>query len=249
MNITSGLQKIIKVTAAATLLVLGSTAAQASTMLDITTLPGYGVATSASFNFNAAGGWAGWSVPVGKVVLGAKIISSGDTFSDFAVFRPAAPLEAFPHYTFGANEYGWVMQAKSGQANNGVQMELYYADLMPGYTISQSSQFNYNGAGGFGGWSAPAGNVVTGGGYQFVNAYSSALQSTIGLENSVWPHYTFGAAEQGWVVQGAANNLPNPGKVYVVSINTVPEPSTIALIAMALLSMFGLGMMRRRAEA
>ena len=30
---------------------------------------------------------------------------------------------------------------------------------------------------------------------------------------------------------------------------TVPEPSTIALIAMALLSLFGFGMMRRRADA
>jgi hypothetical protein len=30
---------------------------------------------------------------------------------------------------------------------------------------------------------------------------------------------------------------------------SVPEPSTIALIAMALLSLFGLCMMRRRAEA
>ena len=35
----------------------------------------------------------------------------------------------------------------------------------------------------------------------------------------------------------------------VVHMNVVPEPSTFALIAMAMLSMFGFGMMRRRAEA
>jgi hypothetical protein len=35
----------------------------------------------------------------------------------------------------------------------------------------------------------------------------------------------------------------------ISQVSRVPEPSTIALIAMALLSMFGFGMMRRRAEA
>ena len=63
-------------------------------------VPGYGVATSAKFNFNSAGGWAGWSVPTGKVVLGARIISTGHQITDFAVFKPASPGNVFPHYTF-----------------------------------------------------------------------------------------------------------------------------------------------------
>jgi len=92
---------------------------------NITALPGYGVATSSFFYF-AAGGWAGWSVPAGKVVLGAKIISPGDSIDDFSVYKAAGPDEVYPHWTFGPAEHGWVMQAK--QVNYGVQIELYYAD-------------------------------------------------------------------------------------------------------------------------
>jgi hypothetical protein len=65
-------------------------------------------------------------VPAGKVVLGAKIISAGDTLADFAVFKGAGPGEVFPHYAYGPAESGWVLQAK--QANVGVQIEVYYAD-------------------------------------------------------------------------------------------------------------------------
>ena len=189
-----------------------------STPYDISSLPGYGVATSALFNFNAAGGWAGWSVPAGKVVLGAKIISAGDGISDFAVFRPAGPNESFLHYTFGANEYGWVMQAKAGQSNPGVQIEVYYADPLQNYSILPSpNQLNYNGAGGYGGLSATAGRIVSGGGYQFNNSYSSAAISALAVAGSAWPHYTYGTGEQGWVVRGPSNNQPNPGRIYVIS--------------------------------
>jgi hypothetical protein len=96
-----------------------------SSASNITALPGYGVATSALFNFSG-GGWAGWSVPDGKVVLGAKIISAGDSIADFSVFKAAGPDEVYPHWTYGPAEYGWVMEAK--QANYGVQIEVYYAD-------------------------------------------------------------------------------------------------------------------------
>lgn len=46
--------------------------------------------------------------------------------------------------------------------------------------------------------------------------------------------------------RGPSNNIGN----LLDDVNlSVPEPSTIALIAMAMLSMFGFGLMRRRAEA
>jgi hypothetical protein len=110
---------------------------KAGTPLEV---PGYGVATSSKFNFNSSGGWAGWSVPTGTVALGAKIISPRHKITDFAVFKPAGPSQVFPHYTFGATEYGWVLQAKTGTALSNVQIEVYYANQdaltstsMPGY--------------------------------------------------------------------------------------------------------------------
>ena len=114
-------------------------------------VPGYGVATSALFNFSPSG-WAGWSVPAGKVAFGAKIISAGHTISDLAVFKPASPSQVFPHYTFGATEYGWVLQAKTALSN--VQIEVYYADensltnnSIPGYTVVSTPVYSFSSGG------------------------------------------------------------------------------------------------------
>jgi hypothetical protein len=184
---------------------------------NLSSLPGYGSVTSAVFYFSP-GGWAGQSVPAGKVVLGATIIAGG-SIANFAVFRPAGPGESFPHYTYGSNEYGWVMQANSGQAIAGVQIEVYYADSQPNYAIlSSPGTLFYNGSGGYGGLSAPAGHIVSGGGYSFNNAYSSASVSALGVAGSVWPHATIGAGEQAWIVSGPFNGNSNPGRIYLVSL-------------------------------
>lgn len=209
---------------------------------DIADLPGYGVATSPLWNFNGSGGWAGWSVPGGTVVLGANIISAGDSISDFSVFRPAGPNEAFPHYTYGENEYGFVIADNGLDQNDGVQIEVYYADMPTGYTISKSMDFGYS-ATGWGGWSAPSGHVVSGGGYQFLTdltATGNGMAATLGAYPEIsqfaegpagYPHYTYSAGEEGWVVQSGA--VGGPANVYVISFDApvaTPDGGLTALL-------------------
>lgn len=209
--------------------------------VNITTLSGYEVVTTSTLNFNGAGGMAGWSVANGKVILGAKIISGGDTVSDFSVFRPTAPGETWNGYTLGANEYGFAFKAVTGAANPGVQFELYYADPMAGYTITGSSLLNFSGTG-WGGWSAPSGDVVSGGGYAFSNTGASPASSQFADNGSVWPHYTFGANEQGWVVQNGG--VASSANVYVISFDapaSVPDGgATLALLGGALTGLVAL---------
>jgi len=220
--------------AVAAVAVAGSASAtviNASTaMFDYTTLAGYGVSTSAMFNMSGTG-WAGWSAPTGKVILGAKVTTFGG--GALSVSAPGMPSTAYPHYTFGAGEYGWVIQ--NGGTAQQAQIELYYADPMAGYTITKSPQLNYSNNG-WGGWSAPTGHVVVGGGYQFLSGGVAGV-SNIGTPGSAWPHYTFGS-DAGWVVQ--AGGTGGPAHVYAISF--VPAPGAVALLGAA-------GLIARRRKA
>ena len=74
-------------------------------------LSGYELIISPVMQF-AAGGWAGWSAPAGKVVLGGGVFGVHARISS-----PAFPNSVWPHYTYGPNEFGWVVQA--AEAGNG----------------------------------------------------------------------------------------------------------------------------------
>jgi hypothetical protein len=219
--------------------------------VDITTLPGYQVVTTSALNFSD-GGWAGWSV-TGKQVLGASIISGGDSISDFSVFKPVGPGTVTPfNYTYGANEYGFLFRDRvDGVGNSGVQIELYFADPLAGYTITQSSTLNYSGTG-WGGWSAPSGDVVSGGGFAFSNTGASAGSSQFADGGSSWPHYTFGANEQGWVVQNGGT--ASSANVYVISfdaptVTPIPEPEIYAMMGLGLGLLGWVGRRRKQQAA
>lgn len=237
------MNKILAVAA----VISGLTGTAHAAPFDITTLSGYEVVTTSVFNFNGAGGMAGWSAKNDKVILGASIISGGDTVSDFSVFRPTKPGETWNGYKLGGNEYGFAFQAKNGTANSGVQFKLYYANLMAGYTITESSTLNFSETG-WGGWSAPLGNVVSGGGYAFANNAASPASSQFADVGTGWPHYTFKANEQGWVVQNGGTS--SAANVYVVSFKApipIPVPAALPLMV-AVVGGFGfLARLKRKA--
>jgi hypothetical protein len=172
-------------------------------------LSGYGVVNSVPLNYGD-GGWAGWSVPTDKVVLGGGFALTG---GPAAVSVPGTPGSAWPHYTFGAGEYGWVVRDDpDGASSYGSTVYAVYADMPAGYEIVTSSAMAF-GDGGYGGWSCPAGKVVIGGGFE---ATDRVAVSAPGTPGSVWPHYTFGDAESGWVIRDAQDGSGNTITVYAI---------------------------------
>ena len=80
-----------------------------------------------------------------------------------------------------------------------------------GYEVVSSPALAF-GDSGYGGWSCPAGKVVLGGGFAGTDPVSVSAPGTPG---SVWPHYTFGANEYGWVVQDDQNSAGNTSTAAV----------------------------------
>ena len=176
-------------------------------------MSGYEVVISSQLNYGD-GGWGGWSCPAGKVILSGGFKATHPV----EVSAPATPGSAWPHYTFGANEYGWVVRDLPDGAGNTVFIYAVCADPPPGYEVVKSSPLGYS-DGGFGGWSCPANKVVTGGGFELPG--SSAAVSVPGTPGSVWPHYTYGPNEYGWVVGADADGASSPSS-HVYAICTDP---------------------------
>ena len=187
---------------------------------------GYEVITSNPLNYGDTG-WGGWSVPAGKVVLGGGFVLS-DPWSTpagaAAASAPGTPNSAWPHYTYGPNEYGWcVRDAHDSQGNPNSHVYAICAYRPAGYEVITSNTLHY-GDTGWAGWSAPAGKVVTGGGFNLGGCYPAAV-SVPGTPNSVWPHYTYGPYEYGWCVQDAHDSQGNPNSyVYVICAEVAPPP-------------------------
>jgi len=172
--------------------------------------PGYEIIEHTVTGFNPTG-WGGWSAPAGKVVL----CGGFEADHPVKVSAPATPMSSWPHYNYGANEYGWVIQ--NGGTPQDITIYLVCADMPAGYEVIKSSQLNY-GDGGWGGWSAPAGKVVTGGGFELPGGPAAA--SAPATPSSSWPHYTYGANEYGWVVRDAPDGAGSTGSyVYVICID------------------------------
>jgi len=99
-----------------------------------------------------------------------------------------------------------------------IQWDEWEAPLYPlsNYGVVVSSPLSYSGTG-WAGWSVPTDMVVLGGGFQLPGP---AIASAPGTPGSVWPHYTYGANEYGWVVRDAQDGVNNPGSyVYVICEN------------------------------
>jgi hypothetical protein len=81
------------------------------------------------------------------------------------------------------------------------------------------------GDGGYGGWSCPTGKVVLGGGF---DALDTVAVSAPGTPGSVWPHYTFGPSEYGWVIRDDPNGAGNTITIYAICANVQVEAAGAA---------------------
>ena len=144
-----------------------------------------------------------------------------------AASAPGTPGSVWPHYTYGSNEYGWVVRDAIDGVGNNITIYVICADEPAGYGVVTSNLLNYS-DGGWAGWSVPAGKVVLGGGFVLSDPFSTsagaAAVSVPGTPDSVWPHYTYGADEYGWCVRDAPDGAPSYGSyvyaIYAESANT-----------------------------
>lgn len=167
---------------------------------------GYGIIKQTISGFSPAG-WAGWSVPAGKVILGGGYEANGPV----AVSAPAGPNSVWPHYTYGAEEYGWVVRSAGATE---ITIYAIYADEPEGYEIVQSDPMSYS-ATGAGGWSVQNGKVVTGGGFELPGPANASYP---GLPGYTTPGgYTYDDDEYGWVVLNGG--VGGEGYIYVIYAN------------------------------
>jgi hypothetical protein len=89
-------------------------------------------------------------------------------------------------------------------------------DVQPPQPVRYSSGPMVFGPNGWGGWSCPAGMTAVGGGYE--PATATVAVSQLAGPGSVWPHYTFGPDESGWVVQN-----DNDQETIAVYVDCVPS--------------------------
>jgi predicted ribosomally synthesized peptide with SipW-like signal peptide len=127
--------------------------------------------------------------------------STGVCTLDIAFTNATAPDENSGPYTFG-----WTILAKQWNEE---------PPLPPIYVLSNT--FNYNGAGGWAGWSCPTGTTLISGGYlpataAVANSLAWIPGASIGAV--IYPftpwEYVYSPPEEGWIVQdgGDSGNLP-----------------------------------------
>jgi hypothetical protein len=158
-----------------------------------------------------------------------------------AVSAPGLPGVEWPHYTFGPDEYGWVIQDDGNSAGQSLKVYAICADPPSGYEVVTSPFMSLSDTG-FGSWSCPAGKVVIGGGFEGEDPVAVSAPGLPGVE---WPHYTFGPDEHGWVIQDDGNSAGQSLKVYALcaeeTVLAVPVAGTMALIGLgALLALVGM---------
>ena len=217
---------------------------------DRTTLAGYGKETvtidvsSASQTFILC--------PSGKVLLNARIVSSHPvtSFNTFVpttypempggpspytlafTVTPTRPPVPLSQTLTSTSRVGVCLKTKTGAVANGLRVEVEYASLPSGYTLTKSTQKNWNGAGGYGSCFAPTGHTATGGGFGMLLADRFASLSAYAAPGAVWPNRTFGPNEEGWIVAGPNDNIGGSGHIYVISFPrpaAAPSPVTVSI--------------------
>jgi hypothetical protein len=188
------------------------------------------------------GGYAGWSCPPGKVVLGGGY----EATDSVAISAPATEGTNVAGYIYSANEYGWFVRDAPNGANNKIKLSVICANPPAGYGVVKSSNKNFA-ATGWAGQSVPPNKVVTGGGFELPGPAAASAPATPG---TVWPHYTYGANEYGWVVQNGG--VAGVGNVYAIyaddETTSAPEFPTMALPAALIVGMLGAVLFIRRSR-
>jgi len=209
--------------------------------IELNRTAGLRASTTEVMNFSNTGGLACWVLPNGKLVLGAKLVSLSASILDFLAFLPTESEYEFPHYSFGTNEFGWVIRNQSSGVNHDAAIEILDRDAFAIREMICQEVPDAEGSREAATWFEAADKLLRAAEGESESDELDVLQPDLVVEHHSRPLLKYDTSAQRWVHSGPFRSRANPDYVFLMALKVppkkVPEPDTIGLLGLALIGL------------